>query len=163
MGVNVRERPGKGWYVLTDLKGQRKVKCFGKNKALAKAYADKLTAKLKWAEQSGEAVTLATKDGTIPTVADYLTEWVQVYAEAHCKPSAASRYRVIIAHHLIPALDHRRLQAVSRTAIKRLIAAWLAQGKKKRTIHTILTPLKEAYQHDIDDGLVTVNPVSHMD
>jgi hypothetical protein len=68
MGVKLRERPGKGWYVFTDWNGQRKAKFFGKNKALAKAFADKLAAKLKWAEQSGEAVTLATPDGTIPTV-----------------------------------------------------------------------------------------------
>ena len=162
MGVKLRERPGKGWYVLTDWNGQRKAKCFGKNKTLAKAFADKLSAKLKWAEQSGEALTLATKNGTIPTVAEYLTEWLRVYAEAHCKPSTASGYRIVLDHHIIPAIGTRHLHEVSRTDIKRLIAEWLAQGKKKRTIHNILTPLKEAYQHAIDDGLVTVNPVSHM-
>ena len=59
MGVKVRERPGKGWYVLTDWNGQRKAKFFGKDKALAKAFAAKLAAKLKWAEQSGEAITLS--------------------------------------------------------------------------------------------------------
>jgi hypothetical protein len=93
MGVKLRERPGKGWYVFTDWNGQRKAKFFGKNKALAKAFADKLAAKLKWAEQSGEAVTLATPDGTIPPVEAYLTEWLTVYAEAHCKASTAEGYR----------------------------------------------------------------------
>jgi integrase len=162
MSVKVRERAGKGWYVLTDWNGQRKAKFFGKDKALAKAFAAKLAAKLKWAEQSGEAVTLATKDGSIPTVASYLADWLRVYAEAHCKPSAASGYRIVLEHHIIPALGTRRLHDVSRTDIKRLIAEWLAHGKKKRTIHNILTPLKEAYQHAIDDGLVTANPVSNM-
>ncbi len=47
MGVKLRERPGKGWYVLTDYRGQRKAKCFGKNKALAKEFKEKLEAKLK--------------------------------------------------------------------------------------------------------------------
>jgi hypothetical protein len=47
MGVKLRERPGKGWYVLTDWRGQRKAKCFGKNKALAKEFKEKLEAKLK--------------------------------------------------------------------------------------------------------------------
>lgn len=162
MSVKVRERPGKGWYVLTDWNGQRKAKYFGKDKALAKAFAAKLAAKLKWAEQSGEAVTLATQDGAVPTVADYLTDWVKVYAEAHCKPSTASGYRIVLEHHIIPALGTRRLHEVSRTDIKRLIAEWLAQGEKKRTIHNILTPLKEAYQHAIDDDVVTANPVSNM-
>ena len=30
MGVKLRERPGKGWYVLTDSGGQSKAKRFGK-------------------------------------------------------------------------------------------------------------------------------------
>ena len=47
MGVKLRERPGKGWYVLTDYRGQRKAKCFSKNKVLAKEYKEKLEAKLK--------------------------------------------------------------------------------------------------------------------
>ncbi len=47
MGVKVRERPGKGWYVFTDWNGQRKAKSFGKNKKLAKDFASKLEAKLK--------------------------------------------------------------------------------------------------------------------
>src|SRR5262249_51308933 len=123
MGVKLRERPGKGWYVLTDWKGQRKAKCFGKNKTLAKAFADKLSAKLKWAEQSGEAVTLATKDGTIPTVADYLTDWLRMYAEPHCKSSTASEYRKVIEKHLLPAFGEKRLQDLTRADLKRLIAS----------------------------------------
>jgi len=47
MGVKLRERPGKGWYVLIDWKGKRKAKAFGKNKALAKDFAEKMEAKLK--------------------------------------------------------------------------------------------------------------------
>ena len=162
MGVKLRERPGKGWYVFTDWNAQRKAKFFGKNKALAKAFADKLAAKLKWAEQSGEAVTLATPDGTIPTVAAYLTEWLTVYAEAHCKASTAEGYRQVVRQHILPALGSRRLCDVTRTDLKRLISALVTQGRKKRTIHNILTPLKEAYQHAIDDGLVTTNPVAHL-
>lgn len=162
MSVKLRERPGKGWHVLTDWNGQRKAKFFGKDKALAKALAAKLAAKLKWAEQSGEAVTLATKDGAIPTVTDYLRDWVRVYAEAHCKPSTASGYRIVLEHHIVPALGTRRLHDASRTDIKRLIAEWISQGKKKRTIHNILIPFKETYQRPIDDGLVTANPVSNM-
>jgi integrase len=162
MGVKVRERPGKGSYVLTDWNGQRKAKFFGRHKALAKAFAAKLAAKLKWAEHSGEAVTLARKDGTIPTLKEYLRDWLKIYAEAHCKPSTASGYRIVLEHHIIPVLGSRRLHDVSRADIKRLIADWVVQGKKKRTIHNILTPLKEAYQHAIDDGVVTANPVSSM-
>jgi integrase len=161
MGVKLRERPGKGWYVLTDWNGQRKAKCFGKDKKLAKAFAEKLASKLKWAEQSGEPIALSRSDATMPTVKDYLLEWLRVYAEAHCKPSTAAEYRKSVRGYLIPRFGERRLHEVSRTDIKRFIA-FLLECRKRRTIHNILTPLKEAYHHAIDDGLVTVNPVSNM-
>jgi integrase len=161
MGVKIRELKGKGWYVFTDWNGQRKAKSFGKNKTLAKAFADKLTARLKWAEQNGEPIALSRRDGTVPTVKDYLMEWLKVYAEAHCKPSTASEYRKAIEVYLIPAFGERRLHEVTRADIKRLIASLLV-SRKRRTVHNILTPLKEAYNHAIDDGVVTVNPVSNM-
>jgi len=44
--------------------------------------------------------------------------------------------------------------------VKRLIATWWSNGLKKQTIHNILTPLKEAYQHAMDEGLLTMNPVA---
>ena len=162
MGVKLRERPGKGWYVLTDWKGQRAAKFFGPDKKAAKSFMEKLAARLKWAEQSGEPLALSQPDGQIPTVKEHLTEWLRIYAEAHCKPSTALSYRKVIDKHLLPIFGERRLHEVSRADIKRLIADLVSQGRKKRTIHNILTPLKEAYQHAIDDGLVTANPVAHM-
>ena len=47
MGVKLRERPGKGWYVYIVWKGKRKAKAFGKNKALAKEFAKTMEAKLQ--------------------------------------------------------------------------------------------------------------------
>ena len=81
MGVKVRERPGKGWYVFIDWKNQRKAKFFGKNKTLAKSFAKKLAAKLKWAEQNGEPIALSRPEGVIPTVTEYLKECLKVYAD----------------------------------------------------------------------------------
>ena len=102
MGVKLRERPGKGWYVLIDWKGQRKAKSFGTKKKLAQEFAAKVAARLKWAEHSGEPVALNRSDQAIPTLKDYLTEWLEVYADAHCKPSTSSGYRIVIDHHVIP-------------------------------------------------------------
>jgi integrase len=162
MAVKLRERPGKGWYVLIDWKGKRKAKYFGKNKVSAKAFAEKLTAKLKWAEQSGEPVALSRPNEQMPTVKDYFTEWQSVYADAHCKPSTAAGYRHVIVHHLIPVLGQRLLSDVTRADVKRFIASLVGQGKSKRTIHNILTPFKEGYHHAIDDGLVTTNPAANL-
>ena len=145
MAVKVRERVGKGWYVLTDWRGQRKANFFGKNKALAKAFADKLAARLKWAEQSGESVTLATPDGTIPTVEAYLTEWLTVYAEAHCKVSTAEGYRQVVRRHILPALGSRLLCDVTRKDLKRLIAS--TEILRPRSIQRMASRLRVAVYH----------------
>ena len=159
MGVKLHERPGKGWYVLTDWNGQRKAKCFGSTKAdkkRAEEFADKLTARLKWAEQSGEPIALSRPDQAMPTVKTYLEEWLTSYAKVHCKPTTAGSYGSALELHVCPTLGERRLNEVTRVDIKRLIADLTGKGLKKQTIHNILTPLKEAYHHEMDDGLAIV-------
>lgn len=162
MGVKVREVNGKGWYVFINWRNQRKAKCFGADKNTAKAFGKKLSARLKWAEVSGEPLAISQPDQQIPTVKGYLTDWLQTYAQAHCKPSTAEGYRQVSEKHLYPAIGERLLTDVSRAHIKRLVAVWLNEGLRKRTIHNILTPLKEAYQHAIDDQLVTMNPAAKL-
>src|SRR5512146_1807253 len=148
MGVKVKQWKG-AWWVFVNHEGRRKAKRIGDGdtgKRAAKKVAIKVQAKLAL----GEPIALHQPDAAMPTVKDYLTEWVKVYAEAHCKHSTASGYRGVIEHHLIPAFGDYRLHEVTRSEIKRLIASLVAQGRKKRTIHNVLTPLKEAYQHAID-------------
>jgi integrase len=162
MGVKLRERPGKGWYVLIDWQGKRKAKFFGTNKKLANDFADKLTAKLKWAEQNGEAVSLNSSQNKLPTVQEYFTDWLTTYANAHCKPSTAKDYRQALERHIFPSFGPQPLNEVTRIDVKRLIASLVTKKLKKQTIHNILTPFKEGYHHAIDDGVVSLNPVSNM-
>lgn len=162
MGVKLRERKGKGWYVMIDWKGQRKAKCFGVNKKQAKEFAVMLTAKLKWAEQSGETVNLKSPENKIQNVKEYFEEWLITYADTHCKSSTAKDYRQALERHIFPSFGTYPLNEVTRIDIKRLIASLVGKGLKKQTIHNILTPFKEGYHHAIDDGLATLNPVSNM-
>ena len=99
MGVKLRDRPGKSWYVLIDWKGQRKAKYFGANKKRAKDFRDKLTAKLKGAEQNGESVSLKSPENKIPNVKENFGEWLITYADAHCKASTAKDYRQALERH----------------------------------------------------------------
>jgi site-specific recombinase XerD len=87
---------------------------------------------------------------------------LNTYAKVHCKPSTAEGYGQICEKHLYPALGERLLHDVSRSHIKRLVAVRLNAGLRKRTIHNILTPLKEAYHHTIDEQVVTMNPVAKL-
>jgi integrase len=160
VAVKLRERKGKGWYVLIDWRGQRKAKFFGDDKKAAKVFTDKLTARLKWAEQSGEPLALSQSDQAMPTVKAYLEDWLKTYAEVHCKSSTVTDYRHAIDRHIVPAFGNQRLHEVTRADVKRLIASLVEQGLKKQTVHNVLAPFKEAYNHAIDEGLVTLNPAA---
>ena len=186
MSVKVRERrdktgKSKGWYVLTDWNGQRKAKFFGKDKRQATAFAEKLEARLKWAEHSGEMV-LAQPDQRTPSVKAYLEDWLHTYAKVHCKPSTYRGYQRSIENQLIPAFGHHRLHSLKREHVKRFVAVKaeeiVAQSKPSKsdpatelmparkkarwTIQGYLVPLKAAYNQAIEDGLVVMNPVARL-
>ena len=115
MGVNIREVDGKGWYVFINWRNQRKAKSFGSDKVMAKAFAKKLSARLKWAEVSGEPIALSQPDQQLPTVKAYLEEWLLTHAKMHCKPSTYRRYKEVIDQQLIPAFGERPLHLLRRS------------------------------------------------
>ena len=96
MGVKLRERPGKGWYVLTDYRGQRKAKCFGKNKALAKEFKEKLEAKLNLG-----SVGITTNAGV--KFQDYADTWLERIQHTR-KHSTHQDYQQILRLYLLPPL-----------------------------------------------------------
>ncbi len=187
MSVKVRERrdktgKSKGWYVLIESKGQRKAKCFGKNKRLATEFAEKLEARIKWGQISGEPVVLAQPEKAMSTVKAYLEDWLNTYAKVHCKPSTYRGYQRSVENQLIPAFGHHQLQSLKREHVKRFVALKAeefvsrakettndapaegtpARKKARWTIQGYLVPLKAAYNQAIEDGLVALNPASRL-
>jgi integrase len=168
--------------VFTDWNGQRKAKYFGKDEKQAKQFAEKLEARLKWAEHSGETIVLAQPTEALPTVKLYLEDWLKTYAKVHCKPSTYRGYQRSIENQLIPAFGVYRLQDLKREHVKRFIATKAeeivvrarapkgddpttimpARKKARWTIQGYLVPLKAAYNQAIEDGLVTLNPAARL-
>lgn len=162
MGVKVKQQAGKsGWWVFINYQNKRKKKRFSEKKA-ATEFARNIEAKIKWAEANGNPVVLLKEAAAIPTVKAYSDNWLKTYVEGNCKHSTAENYRQVCTKHLYPTLGKLSLDEVSRGAIKQLVATWNGQGLKKRTILNILTPLREMYNHAIDDGVVSVNPVAKV-
>jgi integrase len=118
-----------------------------------------MSVRLKLADVSGEAVSLLRSPQTGSTVREYVEGWLSTYAEVHCKPTTAKGYRQLLTVHVYPLIGDRRLDQVARADIKHMIGVLLGKKLKKSSVHNILTPLKEAYHHAIDDGLVASNPV----
>lgn len=177
MGVNVGRRKDKpGWWVFIHHQGKRTKKRFPNDRAgerAARAFAEKLSARLKWAEASGEVVVLSAPDQQMPTVKTYLADWLDVYAKPHCKLSTYRGYKRSVEKHLIPYFGHFPLNGLKREDIKRFIAEHVdqtvvrsdqGQPKKKArwTIQGYLVPLKAAYNQAIEDGTVTFNPAARL-
>ena len=131
MGVNVRERPGKGWGVFINWQKKRKAKFFGANQKAAQLFAEKMAYRLKEAEQEGNVVTFGDSPKTMPTVKDYLTNWQETYAKPTCKPSTYRGYAQTIEQVLIPQFGHVPLNELEREHIRTLIADLTQQGKAR--------------------------------
>ncbi|WP_447598421.1 hypothetical protein [Nitrospira sp. Nam80] len=72
--------------VFINYRGKRTKKCFGEGKQgknAANLFAEKLSARLKWAETGGEPIVLSEPDNKMPTAGAYLSDWLQVYAQPH--------------------------------------------------------------------------------
>jgi len=150
MGVKLRERPGKGWYVLTDYRGQRKAKCFGKNKVLAKEFKEKLEAKLKLG-----SVGITTKAGV--KVEDYADTWLDRIQHTR-KHSTHEDYQKMLKRDILPVLRGLDLEDVTREKVKVLAFDGLKREQSPKTVQNVLRCLSSLLSHAVEDGLLTVNP-----
>ena len=150
MGVKVRERPGKGWYVFTDWNGQRKAKCFGPNKKLAIQFAEMLEAQLKLG-----SVGIFTKSG-MKTDA-YVETWLERIQHTR-KPTTYDDYKKIWKRDIQPIIRGLDLEDVTREKVKALATAGLKKGQSPKTVQNVVRTLSSMLSHAVEDGLLTTNP-----
>jgi len=151
--------------VFVNFRGQRTKRCFPDDRAgerAARAFAEKLAARLKWAAVSGETIVLSQPDQRMPTVGNYLTNWLQTYAKVNCKASIYEEYKRAVEGQLVPSVGHKLLDALKREDLKQFIAKCVEDGKSRSTIRNYLAPLKSAYFQAVEDGMLTVNPVTRV-
>jgi hypothetical protein len=147
MAVKLRERPGKGWYVLTDWKGQRKAKFFGKNKALAKDFKEKLEAKLKLGSAG-----IATRAGV--KLDTYAETWLERIKHTR-KPSTYDDYQKMWKREIQPALGGLDLEDIMRDKVKALAFGALKKGLSPKTVQNLIRCLSSMLSHAVEDGLLT--------
>ena len=150
MSVKLRERPGKGWYVLTDWNNQRKAKFFGKNKALAKEFAGKLEAKLKLG-----SVGLTTKADV--KIEDYAETWLERIQHTR-KYSTYISYQKMLQRDILPVFRGLDLQNITREKVKSLACASLRKGHSGKTVQNLIRGLSSLLSHALEDELIAVNP-----
>jgi len=154
MGVTVRQK-GKQWYVFITHQGRRKAKAVGDKKA-AEVVASKLRAKLALGEFQVEAPERP------PTFREYAERWLESYAKIHCRPSTYDGYRRLLQRFAFPRFGGRPLSEVSREDVKGIVAEMGTAGLSKGSIKLALAPVRELFNHAIDDGAKLTNPAARM-
>lgn len=97
---------------------------------------------MKWAKASGEPVFLSQPSQGMPTLKEYIPEWLETHAKVHCKPSTYRGYKRAIEQHLIPTFRDRPLHLLKRDEVKRFIVTQIEAVKARGTIQNYLVPLK---------------------
>jgi len=165
MSVRVGQRKDKpGWWVFVSYGRKRTKKSFADGKAgekVARAFADKLMAKMKWAEMNGEELSIAS-ERVMPTVGEFLRRWLATYAETNCRESTKEEYDRAISTVLLPRFGQMNLNALTRDDVETFIVDCVQQGKARSTIRNYLAPLRAAYFQAVERGLVGSNPVSRI-
>jgi integrase len=154
MGVRIRQKDGK-WYVFINHRGRRKAKCIG-DKRSAEEVKRKLEARLALGDFK------LNEPPPLPTFGSYVERWLGTYADIHCRETTADNYRRLLQHHVLPLIGEKQFDRVRREDIKAIIAAMVRKGLSKSTIANTIAPVREMFNHAIDDGVLVANPAARL-
>lgn len=108
--------------------------------------------------------------GTLPqsgstTLGSYLCDWIESYGALSLRRTTYENYKIIVNKHLVPGLGKLRLDQIRATHINKYMAKKLTSGRRdgkgglsRRSVEYHFTILRQALQHAVDEGLLSVNP-----
>ena len=102
----------------------------------------------------------------LPTLADYLEEWLRARSMALQRSTVAS-YRQSLDLYIVPRLGNLRLDQIDVRTLDRTYAELLHRGGKHgkplapRTVRYAATILRAALEHAVKRGLLDTNPATH--
>jgi len=147
----IRKRRGKWVIDYRDASGKRRWETVEGNRKDADNRLSKIIA-------SGKRVA-----DTKRTFQEHAEEWLTTYARTHVKESTFREYEAVFKNHLYPVFGRVPFSKVTREMVKRLIADKVQAGLSRSTVKNIIVPLREMYNHAIDDGVVTFsNPAARV-
>lgn len=150
MAVKVKQHKGK-WWVFIDHKGKRKAKCIGSKRA-AETAAEKIQAKIALGQ-------FEIKDEKQRRPFEmYFQHWLDTYVKAHCKERTYELYEDVFRRYLRPSFTQKDIAGITREDVKQLAYWLLAQGKRRGTVKSVLTPLSAMFTQAVEDQHVTFNP-----
>jgi len=99
-----------------------------------------------------------TRPGRTPTVAEWLTTWVEEIAAPTVRFKTLEGYRTAVYNHLIPNLGAHRLNKIEPEHFERLYAKMLRDGLKPGTAHQIHRTARAAFREARKRRKITENP-----
>jgi integrase len=98
-----------------------------------------------------------TFDAEDLTVGAYMVRWLDDAVRGTVKRSTFVRYEQITRVHIVPALGHLKLKALSPAHLRGLYREKLDSGLAPRTVQYIHTTLHKALKQAVNDGLIARN------
>lgn len=157
MGVIVKQKEkgrGKPWWVFLNHDGIRRTKRIGDRQA-AEAVASALRKKIKAGEFNLADDTSRSKAPKFPL---YAAHYLDSFAKTALKRNTWKGYESIIRLHLSPAWKDKRLDAITRADVKRLILRKQMDGLSPKTIENIKALISGIFTHAYEDEILAVNP-----
>ncbi len=171
MGVKVRERD-RAWWLFIDFKGQRKAKRVGEGKQGKKA-AELAALKIAARLAEGGPLQEDKPTSTPATFSQVAEEWLHKYPALHgIRPATLDNYRSFTTQHLIPALGHLAITAITPTTIEDFIEAKRSPGGSIRfrgkplsdaSLRTGLLALGLILQRAVRTKRIPANPMHEVE
>lgn len=145
-----------GVYLLVD--GKPRYQTVGNKLAEARRQRDQLSAQA----QTGQLAPPSRL-----TFAQLSETWLRDFESLVLAGERAERtleyYTYALDTHLLPALGHKRLQAITTDDIADLIATLRGKGLAAKTINGSLVPLGRILKHALRRGHITTNPLDRLE
>jgi integrase len=96
------------------------------------------------------------------TVKAWLEKWLDEKAPQDASPRVVDLYRSNLETHVMPELGHLRLTNLRRSDCNELVGVLFRKGLAKNTIKNVLTPLRLALGHAVDEEKIAGNPAAGL-
>ncbi len=129
-------------------------------KVIGQTAAGKTQYKEVWGKSQGEVILRLAEAGPAAkdcTVAAWVARWVETL---QVRPRTEANYRDDFDRHILPAIGHLQVAAVTPSQIESLATALGKKGLGVNSVRKALTHARIAFSAAVRDGIMDRNPVS---
>ncbi len=88
----------------------------------------------------------------------FQTDWLDSYVRNNTKEATYVSYELAYRVHLLALFGDKDIRTISRSEVKRFIYDKLNAGLARNTVRGYLAPLREMFNHALEDGHLDRNP-----